>query len=98
MSAADLSEPAVKLRAGRNEWLLVLFTATTNLADAITKVALPLLAHHVTHSPGLIAVVGVRVLIGRHPGRVGLGAPGAQETPGVPAVSVRVPVGVSVLG
>jgi hypothetical protein len=46
----------------------------------------------------LIAVPGVWVLIGRRPGRVGVGAPRAQETPGMPAVGVRVPVGVSVLG
>lgn len=51
------------MRAGRNEWLLVFFAAFTNLADAITKVALPLLAHHLTRSPGLIATVGVLLML-----------------------------------
>jgi MFS family permease len=50
-------------RAGRNEWLLVVFTAFTNVADAITRVALPLLARHLTRSPGLIAVVGVLITL-----------------------------------
>lgn len=45
------------VRAGRNEWVLVVFTATTNLADAVTKVALPLLAASLTRSPALIAGV-----------------------------------------
>lgn len=46
-------------RAGRNEWLLVSFTATTNIADAVTRVTLPLLAVRLTRSPGLIALVAV---------------------------------------
>jgi MFS family permease len=43
----------------RNEWLLVAFTGTTNTADAIARVALPLLAVSVTRSPALIAAVVV---------------------------------------
>jgi hypothetical protein len=46
-------------RAGRNEWLLVAFTATTNVADAVTRVALPLLAVRLTRSPVLISLVAV---------------------------------------
>lgn len=49
--------------AGRNEWLLVCFATLTNLADAVTKVALPLLAHHLTRSPGLISAVGVLLML-----------------------------------
>jgi len=62
-AAADPSAGSGRLRAGRNEWLLVFFTALTNLADAITRVALPLLAHHLTRSPGLIAAVGVLLML-----------------------------------
>lgn len=61
--AAARSEDPAPARAGRNEWLLVVFTACTNLADAITRVALPLLAHHLTRSPGLIAAVGVLITL-----------------------------------
>ena len=43
----------------RNEWLLVAFTIVTNLADAVTKIALPLLAVRLTDSPALIAAVAV---------------------------------------
>src|SRR5882757_8079377 len=46
-------------RAGRNEWLLVVFTALTNTADAVTRVALPLLVVRLTRAPGLIALVAV---------------------------------------
>lgn len=41
----------------RNEWVLVVFTAVTNTTDAVTKVALPLLAARHTHSPALVAGV-----------------------------------------
>ena len=46
-------------RSFRNELLLVAFTATTNIADAVTRVALPLLAATLTNSPGSIAAVVV---------------------------------------
>ena len=52
-----------KERAGRNEWLLVVFTATTNTADRITKVALPLLAVKLTKSPALVALVAVLITL-----------------------------------
>lgn len=50
-------------RAGRNEWLLVFFTAMTNMADAIARVALPLLAAKMTQSPSLISAVGVLITL-----------------------------------
>ncbi|MEV0717687.1 MFS transporter [Asanoa sp. NPDC050611] len=43
----------------RNEWLLLSFTVATNLADAVTKVALPLLAVRITDQPAAIAAVAV---------------------------------------
>jgi MFS family permease len=52
-----------KVRANRNEWLLVTFTATTNIADAVTRVALPLLAVQLTSSPALIAMVAVLITL-----------------------------------
>jgi MFS family permease len=50
-------------RATRNEWLLVVFTASTNIADAVTRVTLPLLAVRLTHSPALIALVAVLMML-----------------------------------
>jgi hypothetical protein len=50
-------KPATSAR--RNERLLVAFTALTNMADAITCVALPVPAVSLTSSPGLVALVGV---------------------------------------
>ncbi|GAA3451801.1 MFS transporter [Dactylosporangium matsuzakiense] len=41
----------------RNEWLLVFFTGTTSIADAIGTVALPVLMLHFTRSPLLISAV-----------------------------------------
>lgn len=43
----------------RNEWLLVTFTGSTNTADAVMRVALPLLATTLTDSPALVAAVAV---------------------------------------
>lgn len=54
-SAATRGAPAGR----RNEWALVAFTITTNLADAVTRVALPLLAVRLTTSAALVAVVAV---------------------------------------
>ncbi|TCO60710.1 MFS transporter [Actinocrispum wychmicini] len=58
-TASSQEHDPPKVRANRNEWLLVTFTATTNVADAVTRVALPLLAVQLTHSPALIALVAV---------------------------------------
>jgi MFS family permease len=41
----------------------VVFTATTNLGDAVTRVALPLLAVQLTHSPILISLVAVLITL-----------------------------------
>ncbi|GAA0706711.1 MFS transporter [Dactylosporangium roseum] len=53
------ADPPPVPRAGRNEWLLLTFTGSTNIGDAITRVALPLLAVRLTSSPALIALVAV---------------------------------------
>lgn len=58
-TASSQEHAPPKVRANRNEWLLVTFTATTNVADAVTRVALPLLAVQLTNSPALIALVAV---------------------------------------
>jgi MFS family permease len=52
-----------KSGGGRNEWLLVIFTATTTTADAVTRVALPLLAVQLTRSPALVALVVVLMML-----------------------------------
>lgn len=44
-------------RSRRNTWVLVVFTSVTNLADGITKVALPLVATSLTSSPALVSGV-----------------------------------------
>jgi len=41
----------------RNEWLLISFAASTNLADAVTRVTLPLLTLQLTRSPGAVTAV-----------------------------------------
>jgi MFS family permease len=43
----------------RNEWTLISFTATTNAADAVIRVTLPLLAIRTTHSPFAVSLVAV---------------------------------------
>ncbi|MFI5844844.1 MFS transporter [Catenuloplanes sp. NPDC051500] len=43
--------------ARRNEWILVVFTGTTNLADAVARIALPLLAAQISRSPVVVAAV-----------------------------------------
>lgn len=61
--AAPASPPAdpdaglTPAQGKRNEWVLVIFTAVTNTTDAVTKVALPLLAARQTNSPALVAGV-----------------------------------------
>ncbi|SDM15342.1 MFS transporter [Nonomuraea jiangxiensis] len=47
----------------RNEWILIAFTIFTNLADAVTKIALPLLAVRLTDSPALVAAVAVLITL-----------------------------------
>jgi len=47
----------------RNEWLLIGFTGTTNTADAVMRVALPLLATRLTGSPALVAGVVIMLTL-----------------------------------
>ncbi len=54
MNSPDELRPAT---ARRNEWLLVAFTGTTNIADAVTRVALPLLTVGITTSPIVVTAV-----------------------------------------
>ncbi|HET8681735.1 MAG TPA: MFS transporter [Micromonosporaceae bacterium] len=56
-AAIPAEQPLAEAVGRRNEWLLVIFTAATNTTDAITKVALPLLAAQLTSSPALVAGV-----------------------------------------
>ncbi|WP_199754086.1 MFS transporter [Amycolatopsis sp. WAC 01375] len=58
---AVATEPRPSQR--RNEWLLISFTGTTNTADAVMRVALPLLATTVTDSPALIAAVAIMLTL-----------------------------------
>lgn len=55
--ATDPDTGLTPAQGKRNEWVLVFFTAVTNTTDAVTKVALPLLAARQTDSPGLVAGV-----------------------------------------
>ncbi|BCJ67430.1 MFS transporter [Polymorphospora rubra] len=41
----------------RNEWTLVFFTGTTNIADAVARIALPLLAAQISRSPIVVTAV-----------------------------------------
>jgi MFS family permease len=59
--SAGPSAPVEPALPRRNEWLLIAFAGTTNTADAVMKVALPLLATTLTRSPALIA--GVLVVL-----------------------------------
>lgn len=47
----------------RNTAVLVVFTALTNLADGVTKVALPLMATALTHSPARISGVSLTLTL-----------------------------------
>src|SRR5439155_27158980 len=58
--ASATVEPALPRR---NEWLLIAFTGTTNTADAVVRVALPLLATTLTDSPALIATVAIMLTL-----------------------------------
>lgn len=49
--------------SSRNTGVLVIFTALTNLADGVTKVALPLMATMLTASPALVAGVSVTLTL-----------------------------------
>lgn len=59
-TGTDAATPA---SSRRNEWLLISFTGTTNTADAVMRVALPLLATTVTDAPALIAAVAIMLTL-----------------------------------
>ncbi|GII54521.1 MFS transporter [Planotetraspora thailandica] len=61
--ALQASPDALERIARRNEVVLVAFTATTNLADGVLKIALPLLAVGLGGSPGQVAVVGLTLTL-----------------------------------
>lgn len=58
MTSPSGPEPAA---GKRNEWLLILFTGWTNIADAVTAVALPLLTLQLTREP--LAVTAVAMML-----------------------------------
>src|SRR5215467_8456599 len=58
-TGTDMEPPMAR----RNEWILLAFTILTNLADAVTKIALPLLAVKLTDSPALVATVAVLITL-----------------------------------
>ncbi|WP_431042663.1 MFS transporter [Streptomyces sp. P1-3] len=57
--AAEPGPAAEERRGRRNTVVLLAFTAITNLADGVTKIALPLLAARETGSPTLVAAVSL---------------------------------------
>ncbi|WP_216356016.1 MFS transporter [Streptomyces sp. MP131-18] len=57
------ARPWAPPRAGRNTAVLVVFTALTNLADGVAKMALPLLATRVTSSPAQITAVSLTLTL-----------------------------------
>lgn len=61
MNTATRSDLALDAASGRNTLVLVMFTALTNLADGVTKVALPLMATALTQSP--LQVSGVSLTL-----------------------------------
>src|SRR4051794_15246056 len=60
---ADSSAPAKNNPGSRNTAVLLGFTVVTNLADGITKIALPVLAARGTDSPALISLVSLALTL-----------------------------------
>ncbi len=60
VTRSDLALDAV---SGRNTFVLVAFTALTNLADGVTKVALPLMATALTQSPMQVSGVSLTLTL-----------------------------------
>ncbi|MEU6847313.1 MFS transporter [Streptomyces sp. NPDC046716] len=56
--APDLPQPSAR-RGTRNTVVLLVFTAVTNLADGVTKIALPLLAARASASPAQVSAVSL---------------------------------------
>ncbi|KVX97467.1 transporter [Burkholderia ubonensis] len=63
MNTATRSDIALDAASGRNTLVLVVFTALTNLADGVTKVALPLMATALTQSPLQISGVSLTLTL-----------------------------------
>ncbi|KVL16123.1 transporter [Burkholderia ubonensis] len=63
MNTATRSDLALDAASGRNTLVLVVFTALTNLADGVTKVALPLMATALTQSPLQISGVSLTLTL-----------------------------------
>ncbi|WP_104479040.1 MFS transporter [Actinokineospora auranticolor] len=66
----QVTEPATRAQptpaadpSARNTVVLVSFTAVTNLADGVTKIALPLLATRLTSSPAAVAAVSLTLTL-----------------------------------
>ncbi|MYT75236.1 MULTISPECIES: MFS transporter [unclassified Streptomyces] len=57
-AAPDHAEPTAR-RGTRNTVVLLVFTAITNLADGVTKIALPLLAARASASPAQVSAVSL---------------------------------------
>ncbi|SCL54461.1 MFS transporter [Micromonospora peucetia] len=57
MATAQTTVQADPPGARRNEWILVIFTGTTNIADAVARIALPLLAAQISRSPVVVTAV-----------------------------------------
>ncbi|MFE6779426.1 MFS transporter [Streptomyces sp. NPDC057702] len=63
---ATADPPRAAPRGGarsRNTAVLLVFTAITNLADGVTKIALPLMAARITDSPGRISLVSLALTV-----------------------------------
>ncbi|KVR08793.1 transporter [Burkholderia ubonensis] len=63
MNTATRSDITLDAASGRNTLVLVVFTALTNLADGVTKVALPLMATALTQSPLQISGVSLTLTL-----------------------------------
>lgn len=62
-AAASATAPPTVLRGTRNTAVLVGFTAVTNLADGVTKMALPLLAARASGSPLQVTAVSLTLTL-----------------------------------
>ncbi|KVR40980.1 transporter [Burkholderia ubonensis] len=63
MNTLSGSARALDAASGRNTFVLVAFTALTNLADGVTKVALPLMATALTQSPMYVSGVSLTLTL-----------------------------------
>ncbi|MEW1628470.1 MFS transporter [Streptomyces sp. NPDC089173] len=61
-AAPDPEQPSLR-RGNRNTAVLLAFTAVTNLADGVTKIALPLLATQASASPAQVSAVSLTLTL-----------------------------------